>query len=88
MKHALYVKLIKEAMVNMEAQGQTPKDQNVENALFDLASIGNDSIDKTIENYRTKKKDLVNEFNNVNDKLIKLIDETYNAILKIDEGND
>ena len=87
MSHKLYIQLIKKAMSNIDGQGQIPKDQNVEMALEKLASIGNDSINKTIEQYRDKTDELIKEYNDVNRKLIKLIDETYDAILNIDESN-
>lgn len=87
MSHKLYIKLIKKAMSNIDTSGQVPKDQNVEIALEKLASIGNESINKTIDQYMNKTNDLIKEYNEVNSKIIKLIDETYDAILNIDEGN-
>lgn len=87
MSHKLYVRLIKEAMENIDKAGQITKDQNVEMALKELASIGNESINKTIQKYMDKKDDLITEYNIVNNKLIKLIDETFKAILEIPEEN-
>ena len=82
MTHKLYKKLIKDDMLLMDASGQVGRDQVVEIALEKLSIMDNPEFNKQIETYYTQKNDYVKIISDANEKLMKLINDYFEQLVK------
>ena len=78
----LYRQLIKEELEYNQSVNQMPRGDALEIAFKQLSILDNGVINGQIKNYRDKKEALVKEYNEINEKLNKLVDEYYTELIK------
>ena len=78
----LYRQLIKEELEYNQSVNQMPRGDALEIAFKQLSILDNGVINGQIKNYRDKKEALVKEYNEINEKLNKLVDEYYTELMK------
>ena len=78
----LYRQLIKEELEYNQSVNQMPRGDALEIAFKQLSILDNGVINGQIKTYRDKKEALVKEYNEINEKLNKLVDEYYTELIK------